>query len=357
MTAGAYPGGNYWRKQAERQSLYSNLARLRDREASYIEASATVPTLLLNQINDVRQTIQAVEQELALLADESLETPAHQLYWAAFAAELAGDAPKATGLYKRAARYDYPDAEPAVRSLRYQLRIARDEVALEKRGMPVPVDQFRNRFLFGLGIFVLVILAISLAWRGRNRPPASEAPAAMAAATPTVAQLASETPTPAPTMTPTDTATPTATPSPTSTRALPTPTETPGPTSTPAPTPMPAPTLRAAPKLIGPRDNLVWQGGAIIFEFEDLALAYDELYCLDTLRGYDKNQAENWSYPPAGRVSPSIPIEANVFNIAKSQGITCIVWSAGIGQGSCETIISEMTPLRVIGLPNPCNFK
>lgn len=101
----------------------------------------------------------------------------------------------------------------------------------------------------------------------------------------------------------------------------------------------------------------MWNDGAIVFEFEDLNLADDELYCLNTLRGYDITNTENWSYPPAGNSEPYIPIQAHVFRIAKAQDIRCIVWSAAIGQGSCENIISENTVERVIGLPRPCDFK
>jgi hypothetical protein len=86
-------------------------------------------------------------------------------------------------------------------------------------------------------------------------------------------------------------------------------------------------------------------------------LAYDELYCLNTLRGYDQTLTENWSFPPTGSKKRSIVIEANVFRVAKAQEIECIVWSAAIGKETCENIISQSTEERVIGLPRPCDFK
>jgi hypothetical protein len=115
--------------------------------------------------------------------------------------------------------------------------------------------------------------------------------------------------------------------------------------------------LIPAPKLIGPRDGLVWNDGAIVFEFEPLDLADDELYCLNTLRGYDATNTENWSYPPTGNDQPFIPVQAHVFRVARSQDIRCIIWSAAIGKNTCENIISANTAKRVIGLPRPCDIK
>jgi hypothetical protein len=51
-----------------------------------------------------------------------------------------------------------------------------------------------------------------------------------------------------------------------------------------------------------------------------------------------------------------VVIEANVFRVAKVQGMQCIKWAAGIGKGTCENIISQTTVPRVIGLPRPCDF-
>jgi hypothetical protein len=102
---------------------------------------------------------------------------------------------------------------------------------------------------------------------------------------------------------------------------------------------------------------MVWLDGALVFEFETMDLAEDELYCLNTLRGFDKNNAENWSFPPTGNKEPAIPVDANVIRVAKAQDMRCIVWSAGIGKGSCETLISQRTEERIIGLPQPCNFR
>ena len=59
------------RKQAELQSLYLNLANLRKQETTYIESSAGLPELLVHQINDLRQEISGVEDELLTLNDET----------------------------------------------------------------------------------------------------------------------------------------------------------------------------------------------------------------------------------------------------------------------------------------------
>ena len=88
------------RKQAELQSLYTNLTSLREREASYIEASMTVPERLVGQIEEIRQEVINVERELLTLGDETLEMPARQFYREAFEAESAEDLPKAIKLYK-----------------------------------------------------------------------------------------------------------------------------------------------------------------------------------------------------------------------------------------------------------------
>lgn len=115
--------------------------------------------------------------------------------------------------------------------------------------------------------------------------------------------------------------------------------------------------LRTAPKIIDPPNGLVWKDGAVVFEFEDLNLAHDELYCLATLRGYDEGLTERWGFPPTGGIKPAIPVKAKVFHIAKTQGIRCIVWSAYIGRGTCESIISHRTEERIIGLPQPCPYE
>jgi hypothetical protein len=102
---------------------------------------------------------------------------------------------------------------------------------------------------------------------------------------------------------------------------------------------------------------MVWLDGAVVFEFQEMDLAEDELYCLNTLRGFDKSGTENWSFPPTGNKRPAIPIEANTIRVAKDQDMRCIVWSASIGKGSCQNIISHSTEERVIGLPQPCHIK
>ena len=56
---------------------------------------------------------------------------------------------------------------------------------------------------------------------------------------------------------------------------------------------------KIAPLVIGPKDGLVWGDGAIVFEFEDMNIPEDELYCLNTrCSGYDNTLTENWSHPP-----------------------------------------------------------
>jgi hypothetical protein len=116
------------------------------------------------------------------------------------------------------------------------------------------------------------------------------------------------------------------------------------------------PTLQPPPRIVGPRDGLVWLDGAIVFEFEPLNLAFDELYCLNTLRGYDSTATENWSYAPVGSKRPSIVVDSNVFKVAKVQGMQCVKWSVSIGKGSCDNPITRSSVGRVIGLPRPCDF-
>ena len=165
---------------------------------------------------------------------------------------------------------------------------------------------------------------------------------------PAVILIVPETLTPTPTEVPTSTPTvpPTSPPPATPTQAI-------APTSTPSP----MPTLRPAPRVLEPKNGLVWLDGTIVFEFAQMDLAYDELYCLNTLRGFDKTLTENWSFPATGSKKPSISIEANVFRVAKVQGMQCIVWSAAIGKENCDNIISQSSEERVIGLPRPCEFK
>lgn len=339
------------RKQAELQSLYLNLANLRKQEATYIEASAGLPDLLVHQINEVRQEIRSVEAELLTLNDESIQTPARQFYREAFEAELAGDSDKAIKLYRNASHYNHPDAGVAIRSVRYSRKVAKNKAAGAGKTWvsPSPARQLRNRLLVGLAtllILVLIVIFIS----SRFFSPPLEVGSAEPTVTPTppaVILIIPETATPIPT----DTATSTPTP---------VPTDTPRPILTevlPTESPTPSPTLRAAPRIVEPENNLVWLDGAIVFEFEDMGLAYDELYCLDTLRGFDQTHTENWSFPPIGNKKPAIPIEANVIRVAKDQNMRCIVWSASIGKGSCENVISKSTEERMIGLPQPCDFK
>ena len=342
------------RKQAELQSLRLNLANLRKQEATYIEASAGIPELLTNQINEIRHEITTVEDELLTLNDESIQSPARQFYQEALVAELAEDLDKATKLYKSASRYAYPDASAALRRVRYSLKTAKNRAAANKVWMPAATRQSRNRLLMGLAVFLILLLIVIFGVSIRLSSTPEEVVALEPTATPTppaVILIIPDTPIPIPTLIPTDTPTlvPTSTPAPVSPAVLP--------PETATPIAMPTPTLRAAPKVVGPQDELVWKDGAVVFEFENLNLAYDELYCLNTLRGFDQTNTENWSFPPVGRKEPFIPIEANVFRIAKAQEMRCIVWSASIGKETCENIISQSTEERIIGLPQPCNFK
>ena len=342
------------RKQAELQYLSGNLANLRERESSYIQASAAVPDLLLNQINDVRREIRRVEDELIALEDEAIATPARQFYWQAFEAELADDLPEALKLYKNSARQTYHDANGAARSVRYKMKSPRVR-SLGRMWTSVPARQSRYQLLIilSLSLFLVLVVVLIASLQFFSAPE-------VVAVIPTLTDTATPTPPmvvlilPA---TPTPTFTPTATPAPAPPTATPQASiPTAEPTNTPALTTTPAPTLRPAPRIIEPKNGLTWGDGAIVFEFEELDLAYDELYCLNTLRGFDRTNTENWSFPPVGSEEPHIPVEANVFRVAKAQGMRCIVWSAGIGKGSCDNIISQRTEERIIGLPQPCKF-
>ncbi len=341
------------RKQAELQSLYRDLTNLRKgAEASYIEASVAIPGQLVDQINELRREIATVEDELLTLNDKSIETPGHQFYRQAFEAELAADFKKALKLYKKASRYAYPDASAAARSVRYLAKTSKSKSAVGTVWTPAQANQTRNRLLIGLTILLILVLIAAFALNDFSSSPSQETVAvgSTTIATPTppvVILIVPDTATPLPTNTPTDTPVPTSTNTP-----RPTPTAEPI-----SPSPTPVPTLRPAPKVLEPKDGLVWKDGAIVFEFEKQDLDYDELYCLNTLRGFDKTNTENWSYPPLGSKKPHIPIEAHVFRIAKIQDIRCIVWSAAIGKGNCQNIISKSTEERVIGLPRPCEFK
>ncbi len=346
------------RKQAELQSLLGSLANLREREASYIDASARIPQLFRSQLNDTRRQIAELEQELAEGSEASSEEKGRQLYAEAFAAELAGELSKAVGLYKKAGRYSHRDASAAGRSVRYQIKSRKTKTS--EIWLPTARRQGSNRwFLAVVMVLILILLVVFLlnwpASQGTEPAIAVEFTAtATATATVVVQLIIPDTPTPRPTLTlapqptPTDTAVP-ASPTP----ALPTATS---PPQFPTETPTSVPTLMPAPRMIGPRDGLVWNDGTVVFEFEPQPLDFDELYCISSMRGYDITNTENWSYQSVGSDRPFIAIEANVFRVAKMQSIQCIRWAAGIGKGSCENIVSQTTVPRVIGLPRPCDF-
>jgi hypothetical protein len=354
MAADVHSREQRLRKQAELQSLYSNLANLREREASYIAANAAIPELLVNQINEQRQKIGEVETELLALNDESIQTRGRQFYREGLEAELAGDLDKALKLYKNAARSSYSDASAAMRSVRYAIRSAKDKAEPGLLWSMKPIRPSRNRLLIGLAVILVLILILIFAINGLFLSSSQQAiagePTPITSPTPTppeVILIVPETPTAFPSKTPTPT------PVPADTAVPPTPAE----ELPPTPSPSPTPTLRPAPDILEPKDGLVWLDGAVVFEFKELDLAFDELYCLNTLRGFDQTNTENWSYGPTGSKKPSIPVDAHIFRLAKLQEMQCVVWSGAIGKGSCDNIISESTEERVIGLPQPCTFK
>ncbi|MDM8521556.1 hypothetical protein QUF64_16040 [Anaerolineales bacterium HSG6] len=346
------------RKQAELQSMHINLASLRKQEASYISASALVPEILVNQINEVRNEIKKVERDLLALQPNLEDETARKLYWDAFDAELANDFKQANKLYRNASRYNYPDAEAAIQSTRHALKAVKVGNTATIWSY-TPVASERKGVVIGFVILLMVLLVGLLVISFSNRiltakPPDTIAEVIISTATPTsitIIQIIPDTATPLPT--PTMTATPldTATATPTDSPIVIVATE---PVATDTPTSTPTRSLRNSPKIIGPRDGLVWGDGAIVFEFEDLELADDELYCLIDLKGFDKRDTENWSYPTIGSKRSYIPVDAHIFRIAKTQGIRCITWKANIGKNSCANVISQDTEVRVIGMPQPC---
>ena len=356
MTSGMNVREQRLRKQAELQSLTSQLVTLREQEVSYISAQAVIPVRLTQQINKMRQQIEAVEDELLALEEDNVVIPAHQFYREAVAAELAEDYDRALKLYRSAVRHSHADASPASRSLTYRLKTSKSKTAAW--GL-ISSKQPKTRFPWAaIATLLIFVLIFTLLLTNYFLPQATDdtiavvSPAAITATT-----APTRTPLPPTVIVPaTATLTPTGTSlglNPTS-EILPSPTPTAVQSPTPTVTPMQSVALRTAPQVIGPKDGLVWADGAIVFEFEDMTLRDDELYCLDTLRGYDDTLTENWSYPPIGKKQRSIPIEVNVFRVARMQGIQCIAWSAFIGQGTCENAVSQHTDTFVIGLPRPC---
>ncbi len=342
------------RKRAEQQSLSVYLANLRERESSYIQASAAVPEMLVNQINEMRQEIRKLEEELLTLQDESIDKRARQFYWEGFGAELSRDLPRALQSYKSAARYAYPDSSAAIRSVRYKIKAPWVRAMTGAQLWASPAGRSRGPLIVGLLVMlalVMLLAFIGLAWLF----PRQGAVAELSSSTPTpplVVLIVPDTATPLPTVTPL----PSLTPVPVSTLTAVPPTAPVRPSSTSTLSPTPVATLRPSPRVIDPKPELVWEDGTIVFEFERLDLDYDELYCVNTLRGYDKRNTENWSYPPVGSKEPRVAIEANVFRVARTQGMKCILWSGSIGKGSCENLISQKTEERMIGLPQPCDF-
>jgi len=263
---------------------------------------------------------------------------------------LGGDLNKAISLYKKAGRYGHVDANTAIRSVQYRLKRAKRKPV--DNWMPIPASRATNRSVFGLAVLAIILLII-VAFVLSGRTPSGSQAAVVEAPTATPSPTAELIVPPTATPLPADTAT--STPLPPTNTPLPTATEIP-PTDTSTPQPSPAATLRAAPRIIEPKNGLVWGDGAIVFEFVDLDLAYDELYCLSPMRGFDIKNTENWSHPPQGNELPAVVVESNVFRVARAQGMRCVVWSAYIGKGSCSNPISEVTEERIIGLPQPCDF-
>ena len=349
------------RKQAELQSLHINLASLRKQEASYISASAFVPKILGHQINEMRRDIKKIERELLALQPNLEDATGRKFYWNAFEAELANDFKQANKLYRNASRHNYPDAEAAVQSTRHALKSVKNDKPDVIWSYYTPVATGRKGMMIGFVILLMILLIglfvisfNSFNSRFLTDEPPDTISEVISTATPTsitIIQIIPDTATPLPTPTVTPTPVDTATPTPTDSPIIIVATE---PLATDTPTPTPTRTLRSPPKIIGPKDGLVWGDGAIVFEFEDLKLAYDELYCLVDLKGFDKKDTENWSYPTIGNKHPHIPVEAHIFRIARAQGIRCVTWKANIGKNSCANVISEDTEVRVIGIPQPC---
>jgi hypothetical protein len=337
------------RKEAQLQSLYTLLANYRKQETTYIENVATIPLVLINQINEARRDIIQIEGELFSLSSQPSKFRARDYYRQAVEAELAGDLNAALKLYRSAGRYGHADAHAAMRSIRYRQKQAKSK-AVDSR-MPLPARQSKNRLLVGLAGLAIILLIIATIALGGRSPAGSPNAAAIAPTTtptfsPTPELIIPATATPLPVETPTSTPLPTNTPQPIPTEVI----------STTTPTPSPVPTLRAAPRIIDPKDGMVWGDGAVVFEFVKMDLADNELYCLGAMRGYDITNTENWSHPPRGNKQPYIAVEANVFRVARSQGMRCVVWSAYIGRDTCDSVVSEITSERVIGLPRPCDF-
>ena len=323
------------RIQAELQNLITELQHQRQREAEHLKSVSGVPQFTKDKIHKLRRRIIQLEDEL----QAGKKSPAQQWYREGFAAELRGDAKKAIKLYKQAARKKYPDADAALYCMKCY------------------ANTNKKSWLIGAAILLVVVLAAFVAWQFSTTP--SETPAVKQItftplASAPAAKIATRTPTSPP---PTNTPRPTASSTPAPIAPTPAPPLTATEVVQPLATPTETPTLQPAPKLIGPPDNLVWQGGAVVFEFEAMDLNNGELYCLDALRGFDRSGAENWSYPPRASKTPAIPVDANVFSVAKTQGMQCVTWQAYIGQTTCQTRTSNLTTRRVIGLPDPCPEK
>jgi len=355
MTTDLYSREQKLRKQAELQSLQVNLVTLRKQEVSYIAAAAAVPEFLANQIQEARREVRKVERELLTLRAETATIPGREIYWEGFEAELARDFERALKLYRQAAHDNYPDAEIAAQSVRHVIKGVKGKPA--EIWIPRLARQPRQSFLW-VGLIIIILLAIIILGYsniGFNRAPtavAVEMPTITLTFTPvTVIQIIPDTATPLPTAIPTETPTETPTATPIEVSSVAEASTEVAPTNTPTI----APTLRPAPRIIGPKDGLTWGDGAIVFEFEPYpALVNDELYCLRSLKGFDRTNTENWSYPRIGKHQPAIAIEPNVFRVARDQEIQCILWQAGIGKNSCDNLVSETTETRIIVISGRC---
>jgi hypothetical protein len=176
MAAGVYAREQRLRKQAELQSLKTNLVNLREQEESYVNAQAVIPVRLTEQITKIRQEIEAVEDELVTLGDETIESPAQRFYREAFAAELAQEFDKALKLYKNAARQGHVEANTAIRSLRYLLRTSKNkDASLTMAWASIARTRPKTRFPLAVIIFLIIfILILTLFLSNYLSPPTTE---------------------------------------------------------------------------------------------------------------------------------------------------------------------------------------
>ncbi|MFC1976087.1 hypothetical protein ACFLXQ_06830, partial [Chloroflexota bacterium] len=169
MTTDEYAREQRLRKQAELQSLYTNLASFREREASYIQFSTAIPERLVDQITEARYQIEETEGELLTLGDETVGTPARQFYRDAFQAELGENFAEAIKLYKSALRYTHPDAGAALRSLRYKIKVESGQ-GVDNAWASISGGS-SSRLWIGLAVLLIIALIAIFAFSGRFNSP------------------------------------------------------------------------------------------------------------------------------------------------------------------------------------------